>query len=222
MSDPTVGSDEGGRVEDESNWAPASLASMSSEFSVSPKVIRRAPGFAIVLYGLLALSATVALLGRSSHFLPDVAKLAAPIAFAAFFIFFVLYRLALVRSRRYAPAKAFVQIGIGALFLLMLAPGVMKLRPNPAALEPAWRLMHHKDPSVRALACDAFGQLSVSEANEVLSVLEGLIDDPHPGVRERAQRALENFDLRTKAQSPGSASSSDPPETIMPLVQEKL
>ncbi len=171
---------------------------------------RRAPRLAIALYCLLALSAAVALVGRSSHFLPEVARIAAPIAFAAFFVLFAIYRFALVRARRYAPAKAFFQIGIGALFLLMLAPGVMHQRAAGAALQPLAQMLRHADPSVRALACDAFSQLSAAEAAAALPALQDLLGDPHPAVRARAQRAIERFDLQARSGAPGPAQGRAP------------
>jgi|GEM_PF-1068860 len=152
---------------------------------------RRAPGLAIALYCLLAISAAVALLGRSSQIVPEMARVAAPIAFAAFFVLFAVYRFALIRARRYSPGKAFVQLGIGSLFLLMLAPGVLQTNAAQAPLEPVERMLRHSDPSVRALACDAFLLLPDDEAQRALPALKALDKDPHPAVRERARRAQE-------------------------------
>ncbi|MDR0966814.1 MAG: HEAT repeat domain-containing protein [Myxococcales bacterium] len=178
---------------DKNKNVPPEAAEPRPNTQPHPKRARRAPTFAIALYVFLALSAAVALLGRKNGLVPDMARIGAPIAFAAFFALFAIYRFALVRGRRYSPGKAFVQIGIGALFLLMLAPGVLNLRSNQDALEPVARLMLHADPSVRALACDAFGQQSPAEMAAALPKLESLVGDPHPGVRARAQRALDRL-----------------------------
>ena len=171
---------------------------------------RRAPGLAIALYCLLALSAAVALLGRGSQIVPEMARVVAPIAFASFFVLFAVYRFALIRARRYSPGKAFVQLGIGSLFLLMLAPGVWQPRPSQAPLEPVERMLSHSDPSVRALACDAFLLLPGDEAQKALPALKALDKDPHPAVRERARRAIERHRQTDRAAVPSPLPAAPP------------
>lgn len=217
MAEQTMASDKdkgGASTCTESPPAPAAFAKPLDQ----TRHVRRAPGFAIALYCLLALSATVALLGRNSHFLPELARIAAPIAFAAFFVLFAIYRFALVRARRYSPGKAFVQLGIGSLFLLMLAPGVMHQRAEAVPLEPVARMLHHADPSVRALACDAFLLLPASEANAALPELQALISDPHPGVRARARRAIERH---VQPNSATGSPAADLPLPAPPAGQEQ-
>ncbi len=112
------------------------------------------------LYALLVLSAGFAFWAGgdiAGHALPEWTQIAAPVVFAVFLVVFAVYRLTLVRARRYAASVGLFQIGLGALIWVLLLPGTRQkmalLRPGDDV--PA--LMTSGDPRVRALAAEVAG-----------------------------------------------------------------
>src|SRR5712692_6928099 len=81
------------------------------------------PALATALYLLLVGSAALVLGARRfPGLLPEKLEIAAPTVFLIFLVCFALYRLALVRLKRYPAFKAFFQIGAGILFFTLLLP----------------------------------------------------------------------------------------------------
>ncbi len=146
-------------------------------------------------------SAVVALLGFSSSLLPESARLVGPAAFAAFYAIFVIYRVVMIRRRRYPVTKAVFQIGLGAIFLMVL----FSVRPQDAAnapLKPASELLRHVDPSVRALACDALAAQGGESLQQASGELKKLLEDSHPDVRTHARKALDRAGAEVPAGTP--------------------
>ena len=160
-------------------------------------------GIVILLYFLLMVSAAVALLSFSSQLLPDSARLVGPIAFAAFYAIFVIYRIVMIRRRRYPVTKAVFQIGLGVIFLMVLF-SVRPQAPGNAPLKPAAELLRHADPSVRALACDVLTAQGGASLHAAVGELQKLQSDSHPEVREHAAKALAKANAASDAAVPES------------------
>ncbi len=78
------------------------------------------------LYVLLLTSALLTFWaggGLGGRELPRWAASAAPVLFAVFLVVFAVYRLALVRAKKYPAAMGLFQIGLGALVWVLLLPG---------------------------------------------------------------------------------------------------
>ncbi len=78
------------------------------------------------LYVLLVASALLTFWaggGIGGRELPRWAASAAPVFFAVFLVVFAVYRLALVRAKKYPAAMGLFQIGLGALVWVLLLPG---------------------------------------------------------------------------------------------------
>jgi hypothetical protein len=153
-----------------------------SEPSVAGVPVR--PAWPVVLYGILASAAVLALYAEQSPQLDPWVGKAAAWVFLAFAIGFAAYRAALVAARRYSPFKAFVQVSFAALFFMLLLFPVARgpsrtLRANP--------LTHHPEAPVRALAAKVIG-LEGDRASA--AVLIELLGDPSLEVREAAHAAL--------------------------------
>jgi len=113
--------------------------------------VRAGPRLAAALYALLVASAALALWGRPlpNGALPSLAA-AAPWVFLAFTAVFAVYRLTLVRSKKYPASKAFFQVGTALIFF-----GLLSLRARPAdAVDSLKALMSDANPQVRALAAE--------------------------------------------------------------------
>ena len=156
----------------------------------SPEVVaglRAGPAFAIALYVVLVVAAVVALGGERFGFIPPSIQSLAPVAFAAFVVLLAVYRLALVRVRKYSAMKAFLQVGIGVAFLLMLArtgPGSSEGRET----DPLPKLIAHHESEVRALAAEMARHRPASAA--VLKALVSALNDSAPEVRRQAHDSL--------------------------------
>ncbi|MGI5860677.1 MAG: HEAT repeat domain-containing protein [Myxococcales bacterium] len=164
-------------------------ARTSAEPHVGSWKLPRTPLLALVLYAMLALAAAGALLA-STHpgVLPQGVRLGATIAFGAFVVLFAVYRFGLVRARRYPAGKAFFQVGVGVLFLMLLLPGVAG-RPEALRIRPLEALLVDADPSVRALACEV--ARFRGDGRRFAKELADRLEDPAPAVREEALRSLE-------------------------------
>ncbi len=112
------------------------------------------------LYALLVLSAGFAFWAGgdiAGHALPEWTQSAAPVVFAVFLVVFAVYRLALVRARRYAASVGLFQIGLGALIWVLLLPGTRQKIAQPGPSDEVPALMTSGDPRVRALAAEVAG-----------------------------------------------------------------
>lgn len=145
------------------------------------------------LYALLLASALLtffASTGVAGRPLPHWATSAAPWLFATFLVVFSVYRLALVRARRYPAAIGLFQIGLGALVWVLLLPGVRRsIAPPPLRTQdPVQSLLGSGDPRVRALAAEVAGT-RIDGARYADELVERL-SDPEPEVRRAAHSAL--------------------------------
>jgi hypothetical protein len=119
--------------------------------------------------------------------LPPRAAAAAPVLFAIFLVVFAVYRLALVRAKKYPAATGLFQIGLGALVWVLLLPGSRhRIEREPG--DDVQVLMRSSDVRVRALAAEVAGTRGdpVRYASDLLE----LLDDTDPGVRRAAHSAL--------------------------------
>jgi len=119
--------------------------------------------------------------------LPPRAAAAAPILFAIFLVVFAVYRLALVRAKKYPAATGFFQIGLGALVWVLILPGTrQRIGREPG--DDVQVLLHSSDPRVRALAAELAGYRGKGRAYAI-DLIERL-DDPDGAVRGSAHSAL--------------------------------
>jgi hypothetical protein len=144
------------------------------------------------LYALLVASALFAFLaggGLSGRRLSSWTASVAPALFGLFLVVFTVYRLALVRARRYPAAVGLFQIGLGALVWVLLLPGVRQGLSRPGAhADAVLELIDSTDPRVRALAAEVAGGRSGGE--RYAPQLIAHLDDGDPNVRAAARAAL--------------------------------
>lgn len=149
--------------------------------------LRVGPALAGVLYTLLVASAALALWVRQyPGAAPRQVEAAAPWAFLGFLVGFSIYRLALVRAKKYPAAKAFFQVGVAVLFLMLLLPWP---RPLPVG-EPdrLVGLLGDSNPAVRALAAEVARYRPDGE--KYAPSLARALGDADPSVRQEAHRSL--------------------------------
>jgi hypothetical protein len=160
-----------------------------------PRRLRVRVGLAFVrilrpaLYALLVASALLTFWagsGIGGRELPHWAASAAPILFAVFLVVFAVYRLALVRARKYPAAMGLFQIGLGALVWVLLLPGTRQ-RIGAEEGDEVQVLMRSSDPRVRALAAEVAGDRR--NPRYAADLVERL-DDGDPAVRRAAHAAL--------------------------------
>lgn len=149
--------------------------------------------FAGVLYVLLASAAALALWARNfPGVLPPELAMAAPVAFFVFSVGFAVYRLRLVRAKKYSAFKALFQIGAAFLFLMLLLP-----QPKPAydaADYELGALLEDPDWRVRALSAEVVRYRSGGA--KYGSLLVRALSDPDARVREEAHRSLVSLNGR--------------------------
>jgi len=149
--------------------------------------IRFGPSLAAILYLLLLASAVVALgTRRFPGLFPPVLELIGPSLFLLFLICFAVYRLALVRARKYPTSKAFFQIGAAALFFTLLLPATKSQYEPP--LDDVEMLLADDNPKVRALAAEVIGHRA--DGSKHASRLVKALRDPDVRVRKQAHRSL--------------------------------
>jgi hypothetical protein len=148
--------------------------------------VRAGPALAATLYVLLVGSAVLSLAAQQfPGALPRLLGMAAPWVFLAFVAVFTLYRLTLVRAKKYPVSKAFFQIGAALLFFTLLLP---RGGPADAHRDSLERLIADPDPRVRALAVEVAGYRA--EGARYGGRLVRALDDPDEAVREHAHAAL--------------------------------
>ena len=160
-----------------------------------PRKLRVRVGLAFVrtlrpaLYVLLVASALLTFWAGSGirgRELPRWAASAAPVIFAVFLVVFAVYRLALVRAKKYPAAMGLFQIGLGALVWVLLLPGTRQ-RIGREEGDEVQVLMRSSDPRVRALAAEVAGDRG--NPRYATDLVERL-DDSDPAVRRAAHAAL--------------------------------
>jgi hypothetical protein len=119
--------------------------------------------------------------------LPPRAAAAAPILFAVFLVVFAVYRLALVRAKKYPAAMGLFQVGLGALVWVLLLPGTRQ-RIGRERGDEVQVLMRSSDARVRALAAEVAGYRG--NAARYAADLVDRLDDSDPAVRRAAHVAL--------------------------------
>ena len=161
-----------------------------------PRRLRVRVGLAFVrtlrpaLYALLVASAFLTLwAGREigGRELPPRAAAAAPVLFAIFLVVFAVYRLALVRAKKYPAATGLFQIGLAALVWVLLLPGARQ-RIGREQGDDVQVLLRSSDSRVRALAAELAGYRR-NPARYAPDLVDRL-DDNDPAVRKAAHAAL--------------------------------
>jgi hypothetical protein len=161
-----------------------------------PRRLRVRVGLAFVrilrpaLYALLVASALLTFWAGGEiggRELPPRAAAAAPVLFAIFLVVFAVYRLALVRAKKYPAATGLFQIGLGALVWVLLLPG-SRQRIGHDTGDDVQVLMRSSDARVRAIAAEVAG--TRGDAAHYASDLVELVDDADPAVRRAAHTAL--------------------------------
>ena len=149
--------------------------------------IQAGPALAGVLYALLVLSAALALWVRQfPGGLPPRLEQVAPWVFLAFLVCFALYRLVLVRARKYPVIKAFFQIGAGFLFFFLLLPSARETYAEPP--DSLHALLQDSNPHVRALAAEVARHRE--EPRRYAPALVKALSDPDKEVRMQAHQSL--------------------------------
>jgi hypothetical protein len=147
------------------------------------RILRPALYVLLVASAFLTLWAGVDIAGRPP---PRWAASTAPVLFAIFLVVFAVYRLALVRAKKYPAAMGLFQIGLGALVWVLLLPGTRQ-RIGRDRGDEVQVLMHSSDPRVRALAAEVAGH---RHDPRYASDLVERLDDNDPAVRRSAHGAL--------------------------------
>jgi hypothetical protein len=148
------------------------------------RILRPALYVLLVASALLTLWAGGDIGGRE---LPPRAAAAAPVLFAMFLVVFAVYRLALVRAKKYPAAMGLFQIGLGALVWVLLLPGTRQ-RIGRERGDEVQVLMRSSDARVRALAAEVAGYRG--DAARYASDLVERLDDGDPAVRRAAHASL--------------------------------
>lgn len=143
------------------------------------------------LYVLLAASALLSfwaggeLFGRAP---PPWSHSLAPALFGIFLVVFSVYRLTLVRARRYPAAVGLFQIGLGALLWALLLPGVRLGLSRGGQGDAVPELLSSSEPRLRAAGAELAG-LRAGGQRYAEALVERL-DDAEPQVRAAARQAL--------------------------------
>lgn len=172
---------------------------LASAGAVAQPKLRARVGLAFVrtlrpaLYALLAASALLSfwaggeLFGRAP---PPWSHSLAPALFGIFLVVFTVYRLTLVRARRYPAAVGLFQIGLGALLWALLLPGVRQnLSRGPQGQGDAVvELLSSGEPRMRAAGAELAG-LRTGGQRYAAALIDRLGDDDAQ-VRAAAREAL--------------------------------
>lgn len=133
--------------------------------------------------------------------LPEWTPLLPALLFTAFVLIFAVDRWVLVRKRKYPVSKAFFQVLFALVFLTLLWPEQASQfrRVKGAAGPPSTlseRLLYHRDPEVRAAACELAGLKAQSSALDRISSLAA--ESKNNMVRSRCQHALQRLQARSQ------------------------
>lgn len=155
--------------------------------------VRLRPALPLALYALLVGSAGAALWAqRAPKELPEAVAVSAPYLFLLFAVGFAGYRFALVAAGRYSAFKAFFQVGVAAVFFMLLMRPTGAFAPRagalPAPTASIATLLHDPHPTVRALAAELARHRPQSP--EVTRALIAALGDADPTVREQAHASL--------------------------------
>ncbi len=144
-------------------------------------------GLAVALYVLLVASAGLAFFGRSfPGRLPIPLERVTPWVFAVFVACFAVYRFGLASKRKYPASKAFFQVGLAVVVLLLLLPS-SRVPYTPAAT-PLGQALEDPDPRLRALAAELARYRP--EGRGYVPALVQALSDPDPTVRAEAYKSL--------------------------------
>ncbi len=166
----------------------------------APRIVSRlavVPLLRWVLWALLALMVLMVVVGLpdwavemfADGRIPRVVLILPATFFGLFVIVFAVYRLLLVRAGRYNAGKAFVQVGLAALVLMLLLPtSLARYRAvEPQRRVPVSPLLVSDDPAVRAVACEALAARRGDDpAREIAERLAS--EDPDPLVRAACRK----------------------------------
>ncbi len=155
----------------------------------TPRVggMRLGPSLTGVLYALLFLAAALALVAqRFPGSFPPRLVAASPWVFLTFAIGFGVYRIALVRARKYSAGKAFLQIGVAVIFFMLLLSWARSAAQLPT--DRVQLLLTHSNPGVRALAAEVARYRD--EPARYAAALAEALKDPDPSVRREAHLSL--------------------------------
>ena len=127
--------------------------------------------------------------------LPTWAALLPVCAFTLFVVVYSIDRLLLVKRRNYPTGRAFFQIVFALLFIGLLWPGqasrFQEARKVTGEPDTAIRLLKHRDPAVRAVACELLGlRADVGAVENIAAVAES---DRSMEVRRACTAALERL-----------------------------
>jgi hypothetical protein len=147
------------------------------------------------LYLLLLAAAAAALLvpaGNEPGSGRRAELLVAPALLGLFAIGFAIYRFTLVRAGRYHAGKAFVQVGLIGLVLLLFVPGSVERWKASGAVPPVdlTRQLRSADPEARAMAAELVRHREAADARRYVPRLVALLDDPTAEVRRQARASL--------------------------------
>ncbi len=152
--------------------------------------VRVRPFWSMVLFALLVASAALALWAQRTPGAPVGLAQTGPWVFLAFTVGFAAYRIALVSARRYSAFKAFIQIGMAALFfMLLIMPNALPGLPvsGPGSQVELSALLADSNARVRALAAEVAGFRGEKGSAPALTKL---LSDAEPSVRAAAHQAL--------------------------------
>lgn len=118
--------------------------------------------------------------------------LVAPALLALFAVGFATYRFQLVRAGQYHAGKAFVQLGVVGLVLVLFVPGSVERWKASGAPPPVelTRQLRSSDPEARAMAAELVRHRTPDDARRYVPRLVTLLDDPAPEVRRQARTSL--------------------------------
>jgi hypothetical protein len=161
---------------------------VSGDGDVQVQAARRfGPTLAVILYLLLLTAAALALgTRRFPGVLPRSLEMIAPSLFLVFLVCFAVYRLVLVRAKKYPAAKALLQIGMAILFLTLLLPAAKNRYDAP--VDDLEVLLRDDNPRVRAMAAEVIGYRADGAMHA--AILIDALRDPDARVREQAHRSL--------------------------------
>jgi hypothetical protein len=169
-----------------------------NELASDPRRLRVRRGLAFVqflrpaLYLLLVLSAFLTFWagGDIGGFaLPAALRGAAPAVFAVFIIVFAVYRISLVRAKRYPAMTGLFQVGLTMLIWVLLLPSTRKMIVPPrGTADDVPALFSSADARVRALAAEVAGYRG--NGARYASGLIDRLNDADARVRTRAHESL--------------------------------